>query len=582
MASTYVNDLRLNEMATGDGSGTWGTTTNTNLELIGQAFGYGTRAIADASTDNITIADGASDADRSMYLKLTGGGQACTVTLLPNTTSKVWIMENVTSYTVAFTCGSGANVSILAGETKIIATDGLGSGGVVYDVLTDMNLAGTTKTAALTNAGALSNQGTVTVGVDDTGYDVKLFGATSGNYLLWDESADSLIVTGTTTLIGTTNLDATDIDGNVQIDGTVTVGVDDTGQDVKFFGATSGKSLLWDESADSLIVTGTLTQTSAAAGISTTVSSTEGGTAIGPIIDIHRNSASPADADFIGAVYFSGEDDGDNITIFSSLEAQIDDVTGGEEDGSLLVKTMVGGTLTTIMDISSGGILFSAPAAPNSNDNATLGASGTAWSDLFLASGGVVNWNSGDVTITHSTNTLAFAGATGGYTFDDDLVMASGKGVDFSATADANAGMTSEIFSDYEEGVYTATIVCATSGSYTLNSSYDTLSYTKVGNIVKVQGLIAVSGESSPSGALRLLCPTTAASQTELSGRTQSSCIWEGQGATWAGQTYMVVNAGNAFATFYYQSDSGGETAIDEGEVDTSFNIMVNFWYTSA
>ena len=39
MASTYVNNLRLNEMATGDGSGTWGNTTNTNLELIGEAFG---------------------------------------------------------------------------------------------------------------------------------------------------------------------------------------------------------------------------------------------------------------------------------------------------------------------------------------------------------------------------------------------------------------------------------------------------------------------------------------------------------------------------------------------------------------
>ena len=38
MASTYVNDLRLNEMGTGDGSGTWGTTTNTNLELIAEAF----------------------------------------------------------------------------------------------------------------------------------------------------------------------------------------------------------------------------------------------------------------------------------------------------------------------------------------------------------------------------------------------------------------------------------------------------------------------------------------------------------------------------------------------------------------
>ena len=225
MASTYVNNLRLNEMATGDGSGTWGTTTNTNLELIGQALGYGTRAIANASTDNITIADGASDSDRAMYLKLTGGGQACTVSLLPNTASKVWMMENATSYTLTFTCGSGANVAILAGETKIIATDGAGSGGVVYDVLTDTNLAGTTKTAALTNAGALSNQGTVTVGVDDTGYDVKFFGATSGAYMLWDESADDLklvgaaglTVAGNIDIDGTSNLDVVDIDGAVNM-----------------------------------------------------------------------------------------------------------------------------------------------------------------------------------------------------------------------------------------------------------------------------------------------------------------------------------------------------------------------------
>ena len=45
MASTYVNDLRLNELATGDGSGTWGTTTNTNLELIAEGLSFGTEAI---------------------------------------------------------------------------------------------------------------------------------------------------------------------------------------------------------------------------------------------------------------------------------------------------------------------------------------------------------------------------------------------------------------------------------------------------------------------------------------------------------------------------------------------------------
>ena len=142
MASTFVNNLRLNEMATGDQSGTWGTTTNLNLELIGQALGWGTRAIANASTDNITIADGASDSDRAMALKLTGGGQACTVTILPNTSSKVWFMFNSTSATLTFTCGSGANIAIPAGGTKVIATDGLGSGGVVYDVLSGLNVSG--------------------------------------------------------------------------------------------------------------------------------------------------------------------------------------------------------------------------------------------------------------------------------------------------------------------------------------------------------------------------------------------------------------------------------------------------------
>jgi len=145
MASTYVNNLRLEEIGSGEQSGSWGDTTNTNLEIIGQATAWGTRAIANASTDNITIADGALDADRSLGLKLTGGGQACTVTLLPNTSSKTWFMYNATSYTLTFTCGSGANVAILAGETKVIATDGLGSGGVVHDLLTGVNLAGTTK-----------------------------------------------------------------------------------------------------------------------------------------------------------------------------------------------------------------------------------------------------------------------------------------------------------------------------------------------------------------------------------------------------------------------------------------------------
>ncbi len=192
MASTYVNNLRLEEIGTGEQSGTWGDTTNTNLEIIGQAVAWGTRAIANASTDNITIADGALDADRCLGLKLTGGGQACTVTLLPNTSSKTWFMYNATAADLTFTCGSGANVVIPAGQTKVIATDGLGSGGVVHDLLTAVNLAGTTVVDDLT----VSDDLTVT---DDliVGGDIDLEGSIDVN--------------------GTANLDNVDVDGSFAI-----------------------------------------------------------------------------------------------------------------------------------------------------------------------------------------------------------------------------------------------------------------------------------------------------------------------------------------------------------------------------
>jgi len=195
MASTYVNDLRLNEMATGDQSGAWGTVTNLNLEMIAEAFAYGTEAIANASTHTITVPDGAKGDERRFYLKCTGGGQACTVTLAPNTVSKVWMIENATSYTLTFTQGSGANVAVLAGQVKMIATDGAGSGAVIYDLLTDVNLAGTT------HFDNIDVDGTVNVGVDDTGYDVKFFGDTASAFMQWDASADDLILGGDAGLI---------------------------------------------------------------------------------------------------------------------------------------------------------------------------------------------------------------------------------------------------------------------------------------------------------------------------------------------------------------------------------------------
>ena len=75
--------------------------------------------------------------------------------------------------------------------------------------------------------------GSFTVGVDDLGYDVKFFGDTADRYWLWDTSADGVLQRGT-----------------------LTVGVAGTGHDVIFYGDTSGKYMHWDQSADKLIISG--------------------------------------------------------------------------------------------------------------------------------------------------------------------------------------------------------------------------------------------------------------------------------------------------------------------------------------
>jgi trimeric autotransporter adhesin len=142
--ATYVNDLRLKEIATGDEAGTWGTSTNTNLELIAEAFSYGTEAITtNADTHTTTIADGSTDPGRSLYLKYTGTlDSACTITLGPNTVSKMWFIENATtgSQNIIISQGSGANVTIPPGDVKVVFSDGAGSGAAITDAFASLNV----------------------------------------------------------------------------------------------------------------------------------------------------------------------------------------------------------------------------------------------------------------------------------------------------------------------------------------------------------------------------------------------------------------------------------------------------------
>ena len=113
--------------------------------------------------------------------------------------------------------------------------------------------------STLTNAGATQLNSTLTVGVDDTGYDVKLFGATASAYMLWDESADDLILAGAAGLIvpegkltlGSTAVTSTaaelnlldGVSGLVQADLTKLAAVDSTAAELNIVdGGTSATS----------------------------------------------------------------------------------------------------------------------------------------------------------------------------------------------------------------------------------------------------------------------------------------------------------------------------------------------------
>jgi hypothetical protein len=146
MASTYLNDLRLNELGTGDAAGTWGTITNTNLELIGEGLSYATEDCFTSDADaTATVADGATDPARAMYFKVTSSATLTatrTLTIAPNDMSRLQFIENATtgSQSINISQGSGSNVTIPNGQTKAVYMDGAGATAAVVDAFSLLNL----------------------------------------------------------------------------------------------------------------------------------------------------------------------------------------------------------------------------------------------------------------------------------------------------------------------------------------------------------------------------------------------------------------------------------------------------------
>ena len=223
---------------------------------------------------------GITDLSITGNLNITGDINSTSVTDLDVTDKTITIAKGAADSAAADGAGivvDGASASILYDDTgtqwefnkpvEIIGALNIG----VNDTGHDVKFFGATSgdywlwdesADGVVTVGDYQQTGTMTIGVDNTGHDVKFFGATASAYMLWDESADDLKLVGTAglTVAGTSALTATTTTTLTSI-GAVTVGEDDTGHDVKFFGATAGDYWLWDQSADGVVTVGDYQQT---------------------------------------------------------------------------------------------------------------------------------------------------------------------------------------------------------------------------------------------------------------------------------------------------------------------------------
>jgi hypothetical protein len=138
MASTYTANSGIELIASGEQSGTWGTTTNTNLSIVDRlANGVGVISLA-GTTHTLTTSDGVlSDGQYAVLVFVGAPSGPNTVTISPNDGQHVYIVKNSSGESVILTQGSGGNVTVANGDTKVVYSDGTGAGAAVVDITAD-------------------------------------------------------------------------------------------------------------------------------------------------------------------------------------------------------------------------------------------------------------------------------------------------------------------------------------------------------------------------------------------------------------------------------------------------------------
>ncbi len=161
MPSTYTTNLGIEKIATGEQSGTWGTTTNTNLDLLDEAVnGIISITLSSAGSSGsptaLPITDGASSNGRNKFIEFVDGGDlggTAYVQLTPNNAEKIVHIRNSLSGSrsvIVFqgTYNASNDFEIVSGADVLLKFNGGGSGATVTDVNVDLTVTGLTVTTA--------------------------------------------------------------------------------------------------------------------------------------------------------------------------------------------------------------------------------------------------------------------------------------------------------------------------------------------------------------------------------------------------------------------------------------------------
>ena len=181
MASTYT-PLGVEKMATGENAGTWGTKTNTNLEIIEQfAGGYTTQAVTDGADTDLSVTDGGTGATLAhRVIDLTGALTGARNVTVPIDVQQLYAVKNSTTgsqaVTFKYVSGTGTSVTWSGGDTSTKFIYGTGSG--TNPNIVDVGFVTTSGTQTLTNK-TLTSPKIGTSILDTNGLQLALLTATS-------------------------------------------------------------------------------------------------------------------------------------------------------------------------------------------------------------------------------------------------------------------------------------------------------------------------------------------------------------------------------------------------------------------